>query len=966
MVKIQIQYTSSINTQVVAFEDRVIANGGTFEAAQCCIEYLKTLGDDIQHGGYLDVKEGTAFPLNFSVGDIRDLSKRNGTFSKTITLVGNKNNHNILGHHYDVNIQDGTFNINTITKCTVLQNNIPIIEDALLQLVNVRKSQMTDAYEQMIEYEVLVKDSQAEFYTAITNNELTDLDFSDLNHSFSASTIYNSFNNTVSDGYKYLLPYKNSLEYSVNELKPAIYAKTYFDRIFSNAGFTYDWTGLSAAHFDKLIIPYNGDVNDFDYNDFLVEASNTWTTSYVQPLGLNNTFSEVITGWNEITDVQSLFTPLTGEYSTPFTSNPLAGQFYQWKIELAGTLVLDNSYTQTAKLLPFGGGSIAYNRYRIFAKVNVAGFGNGAVYGDPVVLQYTAGSPLPIGSTVIQSISTTLDFSALFNSATSTPVINASDIQILSIGVEVVPCLDAAGTITNTFGHLWVGTTSGFAQVDPILDLTSINLKVLPSDNIQVIGGIQEVNDFVPLKVKQSDFVKSIFQMYNLYVDIDPNQPNKLIFNHRDEFYDSGAERDWTYKLMKDREQNLLFLPDVTNKKLKLTYKEDTDSANAVYTQMTNEIYGQIEYTFDNEYVKDTDTKELIFSPTPVTRTPFNAYVPMISGQSPSVNIRICYDGGQQSCNQWNLIENGSNGIYGIQEYPAIGHFDNPLTPTFDINFGTCDYYFYQVPTLTANNLYNLYWRRTVNQINVGKMLTAYFDLREDDIQIMKLNDKIRIDNSWWNINKVVDYDANNTAPTKVELISIDSDIDLAPFQTAPGTTTGGNVINDAVTNALRSATTTNNVVLNGADVIIRGQGNAALPNVRGLIIGDGNTLDQDGIITPRINGILTENALIQYTKYTANITQVGTSAPTVGIFENSLTAITWTRTSKGNYLGTPLIPFVAADTFVTISSVQHDHLTSAYINTDGNVVIQTTNTSNHQHEDGILKNSPLEIRVYE
>jgi hypothetical protein len=512
-----------------------------------------------------------------------------------------------------------------------------------------------------------------------------------------------------------------------------------------------------------------------------------------------------------------------------------------------------------------------------------------------------------------------------------------------------------------------LGATTGIdAQVNVILDLTSINLQVLPSDNIQVTGGIQEVNDFIPLKIKQSDFVKSIFQMYNLYVEVDTDQPNKLTFRHRDEFYDSGAEKDWTYKLMKDKEQNMMFLPDVTNKKLKLTYKADTDSANTVFTQMTDEIYGQIEYTFDNEYVKDTDTKELIFSPTPVTQTPFGAIVPMISGQAPKTNIRICYDGGQQSCNSWNLIAYGSTGLYGIQEYPAIGHFDNPLTPTFDINFGTCDYYFYQVPTLTANNLYNLYWRRTVNQINVGKMLTAYFDLNEADVQTLKLNDKIRIDNSWWNINKVSDYNANDYAPTKVELISVDSDIELAPFQVRPGTTTGGNVVNEAVNNVLRSATTSNNTVLNGADVIIRGQGNSALPNVRGMIIGDGQTLDQDGIITPRINGILTSNALIQYTKYTANITQVGTSAPTATIFENSLTAITWTRTAVGEYLGTPLIPFVASNTFITIGNTEHDYLASAYINTDGNVVIITCRTQTHAHADSKLKNSPLEIRVYE
>jgi hypothetical protein len=917
--------------------------------------------------GYLDVKEGTAFPLNFSIGDIRDLTKRTGTFSKTITLVGSKNNHNLLGHHYDVNIEEGTFNINTITKCTVLQNDVPIMEDALLQLVNVRKSQMTDAHEQMVEYDVLVKDTQCEFYTAITNKELTDLDFSDLNHIFGTGTIYDSFNNTVVDGYKYLLPYKNALEYSVNELKPAIYAKTYFDRIFSNAGFTYEWSGLSAAHFDKLLIPYNGDVNNFDYNDYLVEASGAWTTSYVQPSPLNVTFSENVTsGWTEVTDIQSLFNPSTGQYSTPFTSNPLSGQYYQWKALITGSLILQNTSVEQAytdSLVP----TTVYNKYRVFARVNVAGYGNGMVYGESSVINYPIGSPLPIGSTVIKSLSSTLDFGAFFNTAVGTPIINASDIQILSVGVEVTHCTDALGTLQTNLINLWLGATTGIdAQVNVVLDLTSINLQILPSDNIQVTGGIQEVNDFIPLKIKQSDFVKSIFQMYNLYVEVDTDQPNKLTFRHRDEFYDSGAEKDWTYKLMKDKEQNLMFLPDVTNKKLKLTYKTDTDSANTVYTQMTDEIYGQIEYTFDNEYVKDTDTKELIFSPTPVTQTPFGAIVPMINGQSPSMNIRICYDGGQQSCNSWNLIAYGSTGLYGIQEYPAIGHFDNPLTPTFDINFGTCDYYFYQVPTLTANNLYNLYWRRTVNQINVGKMLTAYFDLREDDIQTLLLNDKIRIDNSWWNINKVIDYNANDYAPTKVELISVDSDIELAPFQTRPGTTTGGNVINDAITNVLRSATTSNNTVLNGADVIIRGQGNSALPNVRGMIIGDGQTLDQDGIITPRINGILASDALIGYKKYTALLNQVSTSAPTAIIFENALTAITWTRTAVGEYLGTPLIPFVPSNTFVTIGNTEHDYLASAYINTDGNVVIITCRTQTHAHADSKLKNSPLEIRVYE
>jgi len=111
--------------------------------------------------GYLDVKEGTNLPLNFQVGDIRDLTQRKGTFSKTITLSGTKNNNLLLNNYYDVNVSEGTFSINTLTKCSILQNGIPIVTDALLQLVNVKKVQLTDAYEQGVEYEVLIRDSQA-------------------------------------------------------------------------------------------------------------------------------------------------------------------------------------------------------------------------------------------------------------------------------------------------------------------------------------------------------------------------------------------------------------------------------------------------------------------------------------------------------------------------------------------------------------------------------------------------------------------------------------------------------------------------------------------------------------------------------------------------------------------------------------------------------------------------------------
>jgi hypothetical protein len=251
-----------------------------------------------------------------------------------------------------------------------------------------------------------------------------------------------------------------------------------------------------------------------------------------------------------------------------------------------------------------------------------------------------------------------------------------------------------------------------------------------------------------------------------------------------------------------------------------------------------------------------------------------------------------------------------------------------------------------------------MYWRRTINQINVGKMLTAFFKLDERDIHSLKLNDKIRIDNSWWNINKVMDYNAGLNQLTKVELISVDTEIDLAPFQTSSGNPAPSTTTSVALTSLMSSAMQTNNVILAGANVAIYGTRNMVAQNVRGMIIGDENTLNEDGLITPRINGVAT-----QISGYIANLTQTGTNAPEANVFTGQL--VTWTRTAIGEYLGTPETPYDFSNTYVMINNINNQHLTSAYINTDGNIVVVTCNTSGHSNEDDILNNSTLEIRTY-
>jgi len=896
--------------------------------------------------GYLDVKEGTAFPLNFQVGDIRDISQRKGNFSKTIKLIGSKNNNRLLNQYYDVNIQAGTFNINTLTTCSVIQDGIPIMENVSMQLTNVVKVQDTSGYEESVEYEVLVKDSKADFFTAIGNLELTDIDFSDLNHTYDAFNVVNRFTNTVANGFKYFLPGSGDAFYTTQEFKPAIFAKTYLDRIFADSGFTYNWPTLSNTKFDKLIIPYNGGIDNFDYLDYVVRAEKTTPSTVTSPVQvIQQTPFYTFAGLTEIEDIQGIFDPVTGTYTTPFNISSANAQYYEFKVVVSYSLDLINTsgVTATVALPPF---------YRVKYRNT---YNNFIVQGPT----HVGPTSVPVGTTTFAT-----DTVAFTQQVSDPNILN----QLTNIQMQI----QAAQTSLSTFYS---------PDLSLALNILSAEISITPSSNIVAIGGTIELNDYVPKKIKQNEFVKAIFNMFNLYAEVDKSQPNQLNLIHRDDYYDAGKEVDWTYKLAKDKEQSLSFLPELTSKKVILTYKADKDSPNTIYTDATNQIYGQAEVVFDNEYVKDVTTKDVLFSPTPIIDTVFGAFVPMIAGAQPDTNIRILYDStaevGLTTCQGFNIYDYGATGMTNVTSYPYVGHFDDPLNPTWDLNYATCAYYYYMPSTLTQNNLYNRYWRRTMGQINSGKMLTAMFNLTESDIQKMKLNDKIRIDNSWWNINKVIDYNANANALTKVELISIDTEIDFMPFATgspSPGVGIGSvgpitQVANDTI---IKSITANTNIIPNSTSGIVTGKGNNVNPGLKVVVVSDDATIEEDGIYTDnlvvynRYNGLPVLPACYAYT---AVLFQAGASPPVATELVNTFGQITWNYLGVGQYQATldawDLGAIPQDRITVMIGSSYFDGLYSAIYVAANNSIYVDTSQIGVGFSDNYLAYTTIEIKYY-
>ena len=777
--------------------------------------------------GYLEVKEGTKLPLNFGVADIRDISKRSGTFSKSITLIGSSNNNNLLNSYYDVNIQAGTFNIDTLTICSILENGIPVVEDAYLQLVSIDKTQHDNGHDEIIEYTVLIKDAQADFFTKIDNAELTDLDFTDLNHTYSSANIVASHTNTVTDGYVYPITANPISTYYIASIRPAIYTKMYWDRIHSTNGFSYEWSDITVDKFDLTVIPYNGDFPEVDLESYVVEFNKT---SFIPAL------DTTITSWTETLDDENIFNPTTGVYDVPFYIN--GSQAINFEINLECDINLINASGGNATLTDL---TTSGNPFGIEYQAKVRVVKNGAAFGlitlpiGQAQEFLSTDNPLANGNTNLGSINSTITFG----------VSNVLPTDTLTFEVDV------AKTPTSILLSFLQWQDGGGANIDSDiteqLDITSMSVIATTSVNTLGFGQQVIVNNFVPKKIKQKDLIKWICFRWNLYVEQDKDNPNKLIYKTRDKYYDEGAEKDWTLKLAKDRKQNLQFLPELSSKKVILSDKIDKDNYNQVYLDGTNEVYGQLEYTYTNEYVKGTDRKSTIFSPTPMLRTVFNAVVPSINGNTPQNNIRLLIHNGTDTCDPYDILDFIGSGQTGLTTYPVVSHFDNNINPTFDLNFGLCDYYFYDGFTKTNNNMYNTFWRRTINQINTGKMLIAYFDLREADIQTLELSDKIRINNSWWNINKVIDYNANGLELTKVELLSADTEIELTSFDTTTPIKVTGN-LGVAPFNELASLFyKDNNLNYSEGSTTIKGINNIVSPNIKAYVLGDNGIIDSDG-----------------------------------------------------------------------------------------------------------------------
>jgi len=741
----------------------------------------------------LDMDQAFTIALQYSVADIRDISKRNAAYSKTISLPGTKNNNFWFGNLFDINSDFTMFNPNKKTDAKLLVNG-EIVIDGFLQLRKINKDISVDAEGNGIIYECVLYNNFIDLMTELGEKTLFQLDLEEYNHVYSLQTVTQSWEHTWEDGYVYPMygTHLKDYQYTLEDFKPNLFYKAVFNKVLESAG--YGWTGSfrNNEQFSKEIISFVKDGNEF-INE--TERRRRLFRAGISP--------KVIPGpdFANAFGNQQLIVGSVSPYDDDTTGanfdndNHWNTTLYEWDVDRVGTYDLNINLSYKWKLLNNTIYNLIVNPFitstppnyfigmKFTHKVEKWNGSSWNVILNPAPYNFVM--PSQWSGT---SYSVPVTFQHTFNNI----YLNTGEKIRVKYWVEKYGLSNVGYSLATQTAGKYMGYINS-SSVAPVTLQTATEFTGTSSfifnnsyANEGVVGDTLDVGNFLPDKIKQKDIIADLIKRYNLYIEVDPSNEKLLVITERPNFYSNQSPvLDWTYKKDFSQKDNIQLLSDLQFKNALFSYSADTDDYNKIYSETTGDVYGQYEWTFDNDFVKGEKKIESSFAATPIVKTLFKAYVAAIDTANPKIKQRINYWGGLKNYSDpWKLSyfnpSIGTTASITLTSYPYAGHFDDPINPQLDINFGNPKFMFYnEWQQLPIKNMYNTYWSNYIKQIEDGRLVTSYFNLNETDIRFIKDNfdAKIFIKDSYYYVNKIIDYKPLSNMATQVELIKINDGI---------------------------------------------------------------------------------------------------------------------------------------------------------------------------------------------
>ena len=760
---------------------------------------------------YLDLFQDEPLNMNFSFAEIQDPTQKNSSFSQTFNLPGTKTNNEIFDFYYDINTVPINFDPNKKFEAIISWDGYEIMRG------NIRLNQVTLNKDEII-YNITFYNQIGDLAANIKDKFLRDLDFTSINYPYFDTVIpfcQVDPNLVAISGPVYPSPYS----YQDGKTWWGLY----------NIGYNYlsgnsvNYLSTPLVQFTPLSgISYQPEVGYFDYSgnavwDYYFKPSLQIKTLY--ELIVNQAGYTITSKFFNTNYFEKFYLPLKFLDESVYPANAKTFCY-----EVSGQTFSD--YTNVAQV----------NSDLCYPNLVCDNYGI-AVDASPPPFSYLSISNLYPGSYTFQfdyTVSTTgstqqLQQRCLSSSATSFAnlyfqyVVSPPrpDILIKSSVLCASPISATTTTQQNisfNYSLNFTGTTDfTFYFVYKNVKIENFRMRIISAPRFLVSGQTIDFSKEFPVDdYKQIDFITSINRYFNLVIVPNPDNPSDLIIEPMIDYIGKGEVLDWTTKV--DHLQPMQITPTSSfiNGTYQFEFKLDQDYANQNYNKAANRTFGTRKQKLNIDY-KDEVTKfnYMFGSPLDVTILPvipemltLSSLSKINSNDTDGVVInqfipykilpRLIFRGISLPTQNYGFTGNsGSTLPYQIWYHKELGTTRNEdrftLTnrfTTYPFNYSGFSHYTnwqgYDKTTLLppeyyfpeALDLYKIYYQDYIDDLTSkeNKLFAGKIYLYPEEVKSLRFDEKIIINNAYFRINKISNYNLLEPSICDIELIKLTKD----------------------------------------------------------------------------------------------------------------------------------------------------------------------------------------------
>lgn len=722
--------------------------------------------------GEIEVTQQGDFPLaiSMSLGDLRDISKRSGTYSKTFKVPASSNNNKLLNYLYNANVYQQQVLKGQRAKIKV--NGIPVFS-GLLRIKRSIQSNDPKQYElefvgdnlEWVDYfkEHSIRDLEYS-HPAINSNTLiggatdnTIVPYGNGKTLLCAKAIEASWAGTYNSGWDFVYSLKHYGQLKdpdhvvqVDEMRPDVYVIAILEKAFATAGYTIDSSFLASDAFRKLVLPFvgKGFVITGKHRDLFgwkVKTNSVASTTFgIHPLVFDTEVTDpmasvsiktISAGYNG-TDLGTAFSvPATGMYKFNFKGQ-VRFSVPNYPIHSSFDVYLAESSSQNLVNAP---GSSIPNFY--WKSPDTA-------YHKYKTLDLSFETELEEGKEY-----------AFYN--------------VFSLNLDaLMPGAEISCELVEEYMN------------KPFLNNTPYKLN-------------EELPD-----IKLIELLSDLVNLFDLYISTDTDE-RKVLIEPRNSFYKHRSTTiNWSEKLDLSKEVSIQFLNSY-KRNLHFTYKDDSkDQLIKNYKADQGKLPASLLYQLNDRYpsgIQKMGPKKLAFTVMGAANEMITAggsapYIPYFWGGEGSPP-EVKYDFAPRILRYEGFVTQSYQGHVAKWKWRTNGVVVNKIPSATSVS---------SVLNLEYNGsdgLVNRFYLNDLKNLEEGKIIVVYCCLNTTDMLNIDLRTPIYIDQQhlrgYYYINKIVDHKPNSVESTKVELIRayppelVDVDLNLAVDTTSNKTTVG-------------------------------------------------------------------------------------------------------------------------------------------------------------------------------